>query len=180
MRGPWTCRASKKGGSEKRGKGGKNLGPGLTVEGNTPGGGTTSSKPPNSDQRFSEDFLVRLAANYKFLDCDITLLRGVACGVHAAFWEIWEILGTTKKLLSLKKRRHTTQVSLKESKQGKSRSRSGEATEEAPVIGGATSRIINITPRIIAGIIVGIINMKWCGKLSVAPQGYHSRVVQIP
>ena len=45
-RGPWTCGASKKGGSEKRGKGGKNLGPGLTGEGCTPGGGATSSNPP--------------------------------------------------------------------------------------------------------------------------------------
>ena len=36
-RGPWTCGASKKGGSEKRGKGGKNLGPSLIGEGYTPG-----------------------------------------------------------------------------------------------------------------------------------------------
>ena len=37
MRGPWTCGASKKGGSEKREKGGKIPGPGLTGDGSTPG-----------------------------------------------------------------------------------------------------------------------------------------------
>ena len=45
-RGPWTCGASKKGGSEKTGKGGKNLGPGLTGEGNTPGGKQHPVNPP--------------------------------------------------------------------------------------------------------------------------------------